>query len=279
VLRELLVNALSHRPYTTRGDIFIRLYPDCLEIQNPGLFPLGVTARNILHTSIQRNRHLSQVFYALDLMESEGSGYDRIYDALLSRGRPVPEPREEHDSVIVRIERRIVRPEVVGLISAASQQFVLRQRERICLGLIAQHGLLKSTDFNRILDLPDEIRVRSWLGSLLDKQVILSRGRTRATEYLVNPEWLRLVPRKGPTTLIKIEPHRLRHLVLEDLQTYSPDETTPSSLSEIHRRIGLEIPIRKIRHAMSQLRQEAAIRHNGGHGVGSRYFIRQKDAK
>lgn len=209
-------------------------------------------------------------------MEGEGSGYDRIYDALLSRGRPVPEPREEYDSVIVRIERRIVRPEVVSLISAASQQFALRQRERICLGLIAQHGLLKSADFNRILDLPDETRARSWLGSLLDKQVILSRGRTRATEYLVNPEWLRVLQHKGPTTLKKIEPHRLRHLVLEDLQTYSPNKKTASSVSEIHRRIGLEISLRKLKRAILELRKESLIAHSGKSGLGSRYFIEPK---
>lgn len=274
VLRELLVNALSHRPYTTRGDIFIRLYPDYLEIQNPGLFPLGVTPRNILHTSIQRNRHLSQVFYALTLMEGEGSGYDRIYDALLSRGRPVPEPREEHDSVIVRVERRIVRPEVVGLLSEASRQFPLRQRERICLGLIAQHGLIRSSEISRILDLPDETRVRDWLGSLLDKQLILSRGRTRGTEYLVNPEWLRVVQQKGPTTLKKIEPHRLRHLVLEDLQTYSPGEKTASSVSEIHLRIGQEIPIYTLSRALRELRKEGSVGHTGKRGLGSRYFIR-----
>lgn len=279
VLRELLANALCHRPYTTRGDIFIRLYPDRLEIQNPGLLPLGVTPKNILHTSVQRNRHLAQVFYALHLMEREGSGYDRMYEALLSRGRPVPVLREENDSVIVCVERRIVKPENVSLLSTASQQFPLRQRERICLGLIAQHGILKASDFSRILDLSDETRTRSWLGSLLDKRLIISRGRTRATEYMVNPEWLRLCQTKGPTTLKKIEPHRLRHLIIEDLQTYSPDDSTPSSLSEIHRRIGQEIPLRSLQHAISQLRLERAIRHNGKRGMGSRYFIRQREVK
>lgn len=279
VLRELLANALSHRPYTTRGDIFIQLYPGFVEIKNPGLLPLGVTPRNILHTSIQRNRHLTQVFFALHLMEGEGSGYDRMYDALLSRGHPVPVLREENDSVIVRVERRIIRPEGVNLLATASQQYNLRQRERICLGLIAQHGVLKATDFSRILDLPDEARIRDWLGPLIDKQIVIFRGRTRATEYLVNPEWLRVLQHKGPTTLKKIEPHRLRHLVLEDLETYSPGEQAPSSLSEIHKRIGTEIPLRMLRHAMNQLRLQGAIRHNGRRGVGSRYFISQKDAK
>lgn len=43
VVRELLVNALVHRPYTQRGDIFLNLYPDRLEVVNPGLLPLGIT--------------------------------------------------------------------------------------------------------------------------------------------------------------------------------------------------------------------------------------------
>jgi ATP-dependent DNA helicase RecG len=49
VVRELVVNALVHRPYTQRGDIFVNLHPDRLQIVNPGLLPIGVTPHNILH--------------------------------------------------------------------------------------------------------------------------------------------------------------------------------------------------------------------------------------
>jgi len=42
VIRELLVNALVHRPYPQRGDIFLNLHPDQLEMVNPGPLPLGV---------------------------------------------------------------------------------------------------------------------------------------------------------------------------------------------------------------------------------------------
>jgi ATP-dependent DNA helicase RecG len=41
--RELWVNALVHRPDTQRGDIFLNLHPDRLEVVNPGPLPLGVT--------------------------------------------------------------------------------------------------------------------------------------------------------------------------------------------------------------------------------------------
>jgi hypothetical protein len=39
------------------------------------------------------------------------------------------------------------------------------------------------------------------------------------------------------------------------------------------------IPLRTLRHAIGQLREDAVIRHNGKRGVGSRYFIRHKDGK
>ncbi len=84
VVRELLANALVHRPYTQRGEIFVNLFPDRLEVHNPGLLPLGVTPKNILHTTIKRNEHLARVFYNLRLMEREGSGFDRMYEVLLA---------------------------------------------------------------------------------------------------------------------------------------------------------------------------------------------------
>lgn len=55
VVRELLVNALVHRPYTQRGDIFLNLNPDRLQVVNPGLLPIGVSPHNILHTTVRRN--------------------------------------------------------------------------------------------------------------------------------------------------------------------------------------------------------------------------------
>jgi len=76
VIRELLANSLVHRPYTIRGDIFLNIYPDYIEIVNPDLLPIGVTVENILHTTKKRNEHMATVFYVLHLMEREGSGYD-----------------------------------------------------------------------------------------------------------------------------------------------------------------------------------------------------------
>ena len=72
-VRELLVNALVHRPYTQMGDIYLNLHPERLEVVNPERLPLGVTPRNMLHSSRRRNESLARVFHDLGLMEGERS--------------------------------------------------------------------------------------------------------------------------------------------------------------------------------------------------------------
>lgn len=277
VIRELLANAIVHRPYSTRGDIFINLHPDRLEIHNPGLLPLGVTPENILHQSIARNRHLAQVFYDLRLMEKEGSGYDRLYEVLLSQARPVPVVREEHDRVVVTVYRRVIRTDIIDVIARADEALNLRQRERITLGLVASHGSMSGLELARNLALDGEDRLRSWLGRLVEKEVLLrSGGKTRAREYRVNPNLLRAASFRGPTTLKGIEPHRLRHLILEDLQVHGPDSLHPVAPRDLHLRIGLEISRQKLRRALEDLRDQGLVHSTGQRGRGSGYFLRQK---
>lgn len=108
VVRELVVNALVHRTYTTRGDIFINIYPDLMEIHSPGRLPFGVTPKNILSQSLRRNDHLSKVFYDLGMVEKEGSGYDLVYAKLLGSGKPLPILIETDERVTVIVKKQFV---------------------------------------------------------------------------------------------------------------------------------------------------------------------------
>jgi ATP-dependent DNA helicase RecG len=233
VVRELLVNALVHRPYNQAGDIFLNLYFDRLEIVNPGLLPLGVTPRNILHTTVRRNEQLARVFHDLKLMEREGSGYDRLYEVLLSQGRPIPELREGPDRVEVTVRRRVLKPEVIDFMNKADQTFQLSQRERITLGLLAQQDGLTARNLADCLELGNVEALASWMGHLLKWGLVKQVGRTRATRYYIDPNLLRKLDFSATTTLTRIEPHRLRALILEDLRRH-PE----SAIGDIHQRIG-----------------------------------------
>jgi len=258
VVRELLANALVHRPYAQRGDIFINLHPDRLEVHNPGLLPIGVTPRNILHVTSKRNPHLAKVFYDLKLMEGEGSGFDRIYQVLLAAGKPVPVVAEGDDRVVVTVRKRIVNPRIVDFMTKADQTFALTQKELITLGLVAQNESMTAIDLCGILELDSASALDPWLGRLIEATVIQSRGRTKGTEYYVDPELLRKLQFQGPTTLRGIERHRLRELILKDLDIYRV-----AGSREIQSRIGAEIKIQKIRKELEQLVAEGIVRAEG----------------
>ena len=48
VVREAVLNAVSHRNYQMPGSIFVRQYSDRLVVESPGGFPSGITLDNIL---------------------------------------------------------------------------------------------------------------------------------------------------------------------------------------------------------------------------------------
>ena len=258
VVRELLVNALVHRPYTQRGDIFLNLHPDRLEIVNPGMLPLGVTPNNILHAAVRRNENLARLFHDLKLMEREGSGFDLMYEIMLTHGRHVPELREGPDRVEVLIRRRILKAEVIDLIAKADAAFQLSQRERICFGLIAQHDSETARELARVLELPGVDSLRPWLGRLLDLDLVGRRGRTQATRYFIKPDILRRLDFPAVTNLKRIEPHRLKALIEEDLQRY-PN----SSIGAIQKRVGDEIPRAQIKKTLESLVQAGRVVQSG----------------
>ena len=259
VVRELLANSLVHRPYTIRGDIFLNIYPDYIEIVNPGLLPIGVTVENILHTTKKRNEHMAAVFYALHLMEREGSGYDMMYEQLLANGKSVPVVTEGDDWVRVHVARRVVSKEVIKVMQYAAQSQELKQKQLICLGLIALHESVKASQLIGFLHLKDSDALRPWLRPLVDKGFVITSGeRSKAKEYRVGSRTLRNSEYKGQTSLKRIESYRLRELIMEDLKIYQP-----CPISDIHVRIGKEIPLRKIQFQLKQLIAESKVVSEG----------------
>ena len=264
VVRELLVNALVHRPYTQRGDIYLNLHPDRLEVVNPGRLPLGVTPRNILHQSRRRNDRLATLFHDLKLMEKEGSGYDLMYDVQLSQGRPVPVPTEGADWVKVTVQRRVLKPGIIRLLSEAEQRYQLNRRERITLGLLAMSEGMRSRELIDALELDNSELLSSWMGRLVTIGLVQTRKKTSATMYFVDPAWIKDSGVSLPTTLKRIEPHRLQELVREDLRRH-PD----SAIGEIRERIGPEIGRSQLKRALGHLVTAGVIVMDGERGGAS----------
>lgn len=75
-IRELVANALIHQDLNEKGSPIISIFPDHIEITNPGK-PLISFDRFIDHPPCSRNEALAAAMRKVGICEERGSGYDK----------------------------------------------------------------------------------------------------------------------------------------------------------------------------------------------------------
>ena len=95
-IREALTNAIAHANYEVTGSrIFVAIYDNCLEIQNPGIMMPGMSIDQFkAGISRIRNPVIAKTLGELGLIEEWGSGYKRIKNACEQGGYPLPKWEE-----------------------------------------------------------------------------------------------------------------------------------------------------------------------------------------
>ncbi len=257
VIRELLVNAFVHKSYTISGDIFISVYKDRLEIKNPGGLPLGVTKNNILHQVQRRNPKLIDTFKVLKLMESEGSGYDLIYEKLSLDGKRFPEIESNINYVKVTIYSNIVDNEILQVLDYLGQHYELNQKEIIALGIIVREKKISGFDLSHLLQLSDDDRLRNWLKNLIKKEIVITEGKTKGQMYMINPRILSSMEHDLKPSLKTIPEHTLKALVKEDLKLHPK-----SKISEIHSRME-DLDLGYLRRVIYKMYQDKDLEKEG----------------
>jgi ATP-dependent DNA helicase RecG len=91
VVREALLNAVSHRNYQLAGSVFVRQYRDRLVIDSPGGFPNGIRLDNILDRQSPRNRRIAEIFALCGLVERSGQGMNLIYELSIKEAKSLPD--------------------------------------------------------------------------------------------------------------------------------------------------------------------------------------------
>lgn len=105
------------------------------------------------------------------------------------------------------------------------------------------------------------------LGRLPALALVQTVGRTQGTRYFVDPALLQGAQLVQPTTLARIEPHRLQELIREDLRRY-PD----SKIGEISLRIGQEVSRSQLKRALTELTAQSVVVMTGQRN-GARYRL------
>ena len=91
VIREAILNAVSHRDYRHAGSVFIKQYPTKIELVSPGGFPSGITPENILWKQHPRNRRIAEVFAKCGMVERSGQGANRMFQLCARESKQPPD--------------------------------------------------------------------------------------------------------------------------------------------------------------------------------------------
>ena len=83
-VREVLLNCLVHRDYSFSGSTLVNIYDDRIEFISLGGLVTGLKMETIfIGVSQTRNPALAAVFYRLRLIESFGTGIEKIQQSYL----------------------------------------------------------------------------------------------------------------------------------------------------------------------------------------------------
>ena len=79
---ECIVNSVCHRDYTSNGSVQVMLFPNRLEVWNPGRLPYGITTEQLIlpHSSIPTNPVLANPLYLAGYIERLGTGTSDIVE-------------------------------------------------------------------------------------------------------------------------------------------------------------------------------------------------------
>ncbi len=178
VVREAVLNAISHRDYRASGSIWVKQYPRKIIISSPGGLPPGITPENILWRQDPRNRRIAEIFSKCGLVERAGQGTDRIFEESIRQGKSLPDfAHTDEYQVVLTLDGEIQDERFLRFLEKVGKERVasFRTEDFLVLDYVHKERRLPSE--------PPELKVR--LKQLVDLGIIEQLGRGRGTRYIL----------------------------------------------------------------------------------------------
>jgi ATP-dependent DNA helicase RecG len=177
-IREALINALLHRDYNYSGSVLINMFTNRIEVVSIGGLTGGLTLKDIMQGISQtRNKALGNVFYRLKLVDSYGTGIQRILECY--SGRVKPEFISEQATFVSVLPNVNLKP------SDVKRQLTKEMiTEKQVMGLFEDKEMISRKDVEELLNCSG-FPARKVLTSLIEKNKIQVVGNGRSTRYIV----------------------------------------------------------------------------------------------
>ena len=190
VVREALLNAVSHRDYRLGGSVFVRQFPKKLEVVSPGGFTAGVTPENILRKQAPRNRRIADVFAKCGLVERSGQGARLMFERSIREGKLRPDFSGTDDyEVYLTLHGEVRDPRFLQFFEKIGQEK---------LSTFSTQDFLVVDLIHREQTIPPDLQ--SYLPRLLDLGVLESQGGGRNKRHFLSRSFYTSLGESGKYT-------------------------------------------------------------------------------
>jgi len=247
VVREVILNAVSHRDYRLAGSVFIRQFPYRMEILSPGGFPPGITAENILWRQSPRNRRIAEAFAKCGLVERSGQGANLMFEECIKESKPAPDFSDTDDfQVSVTLQGKVQDPLFLQY---------LEQIGRETLASFTTKDFLLLDAIHQEKAIPQAYKDR--LARLVEIGVVERGGRGK---YVLSKRFYSLTGRKGVYTRKKgLDRKTNKALLLSHIQD---NNKTGSRLNELLQVLP-SLTNNQVQTLLKELKKEGAIYKTG----------------
>lgn len=178
-IREAIVNAIVHRDYLSPSKVQIRVFPDRVEIWNPGQLPAQLKISDLKnpHPSIPCNPLLFRQFYRVAYVEDVGGGTIDIFGMCKDRGLPEPEFEEKMGNFVITLRRSILTDEYLDTLD-------LKERQKSSVAHIVKQGRITRAEYGRLYAVSERTSNRE-LNNLVNKKVLKKTGKGPETHYIL----------------------------------------------------------------------------------------------
>ena len=255
VVREAILNAVSHRNYQLAGSVFIRQYPDKLMIESPGGFPTGISLDNILDRQVPRNRRIAEILALCGLVERSGQGMNIIYETSIKEAKQLPDFTGTDDSFV----------------SLTLNGLVLDKKMLSLINKIGNERLesLSTTDFLTIdalyYERPLNESMKSRLKHLTEMGIVEHVGRNK---YVLARSLYSAAGKPGThTRIVGLDRDTNKELLVKHIRNQGPEGTQHKELQQVLPGLNRS----QIQVLLRELRKEQRI-HCIGNTSAARWF-------
>ncbi len=240
------------------GSVFVRQYPDRIEIVSPGGLPPGITLQNILREQAPRNRRIAEAFARCGLVEQSGQGMNRIFEACIKEGKPRPDFTNTDDNHFwITLHGVISNPEFIRFLEKVGS-------ER--LEGFSTYDLLAIDYIFHEQKVPDDLK--DSLPKLLGSGVIERVGSGRGTRYILARQFYGFLKSKGAYTRRRgLGKERNKHLLLKHIEDNRETGATMEEFLQVLQGHSRD----QVKTLLRELREEGRA-HVVGRTRGARWY-------